>query len=472
MAPSQLPLVPVSAGRKTDEHHHQLTPEPKRRRMTNGTYGPPHPHVGTPVVTAYPPSAPHFRDSFGHSDASMMRHVQPSPQSMGPPPRPYQPPSQSQTQLRGGPILTPIGTHNTADQQPSAPPPPPPRMQPTTFLTRLTLLQRISPPFSYPKPAIATEADGSVPIPPRKRGALVSFEGDDPEAVTQAVNWLGEFLCRSDEYKVRTASGPRVLSPGENVSIVDYLDLIRDWHDKSREMIELITSTGGSEEIVPTTEAHDETHALDNTDHDNTIDLTNGTNATATSPPKPNIPAPSSPPRTSTTLPSSTADNTPPTAIPLILLRRYQLHASNTFAQHIPLGPTYTPIDHWQWMATLWRGTLGPDLTVYIKDYDDASFASGGGLASHASLANHASLGNGGNGGNGSVNVNVNGGFGNVNTNMHDLLTRNKGVEVMQERNLVVVWKRKGVHVEEAALRRVAFEVGEGVRGVWEGGGR
>lgn len=23
--------------------------------------------------------------------------------------------------------------------------------------------------------------------------------------------------------------------------------------------------------------------------------------------------------------------------------------------------------DHWQWVATLWRGTVGPDLTIYVK---------------------------------------------------------------------------------------------------------
>lgn len=317
-------------------------------------------------------------------------------------------------------------------------------MQPTTFLTRLTLLQRISPPFSFPKPIIATEAA----VSPRKRGALVSFEGDDPEAVTQAVNWLGEFLCRSDEYKVRTASGPRVIAPGESVSIVDYLDLIRDWHDKSREMIEFITSAGVGEEVVPTTEPHDEAHPRHNNtanDKDNAIDLI----TSPTSPQKSNNPTP--------TLPSASISDNTPTAIPLILLRRYQLHASNTFAQHIPLGPTYTPIDHWQWMATMWRGTLGPDLTVYIKDYDE------GNLVGSVGVNGGGVVGVNGSGGSG-----VNG-IGPLNGTMHDLLSRNKGVEVMQEKNLLVVYKRKGVTVEEAALRRVAFEVGEGARGVWEG---
>jgi len=27
----------------------------------------------------------------------------------------------------------------------------------------------------------------------------------------------------------------------------------------------------------------------------------------------------------------------------------------------------YSPVDHWQWMATLWRGIVGPDLIVYVR---------------------------------------------------------------------------------------------------------
>lgn len=26
--------------------------------------------------------------------------------------------------------------------------------------------------------------------------------------------------------------------------------------------------------------------------------------------------------------------------------------------------------DHWQWMASLWRACVGPDITVYIREYE------------------------------------------------------------------------------------------------------
>lgn len=419
--PAHLPLNTTSTGRRPAEHddHNQITPDPKRRRMTNGTHGPP--HVSTPIITAYPPSAPHFRDSFGNTDPAKMRYAQPAPPyTMGPPPRPPQAVAQSSVSVPNSAV-----NHSQPQFKPPRPPLPmaPP---PMNFLTKLTLLSRISPPFSFID--VAKSSADSLPTPPlAKRGALVSFEGDNLEAVTEAVNWLGEFLCRSDEYKVRTASGPKVIATDEKVTIIDYLDLIRDWHDKSKEMIEFITAASS-----PTTSDAMPTNKSNNGDlsqgKDGAADKARESASTS--------PAPLAPrPDTSSSIASLDA-------IPLILLRRYQLHASNTFAQHIPLGPTYSPVDHWQWMATLWRGTVGPDLTVYIKDYDDT-------IQSGPTSAMPEPMGP-------------------DSRNWNEVVGRNKGVEVMQDRGLLIVWKKKGGPVEEAALRRLAFEIGEGARGLWE----
>ncbi len=48
----------------------------------------------------------------------------------------------------------------------------------------------------------------------------------------------------------------------------------------------------------------------------------------------------------------------------------FSLHASNRFACAIPLGgpDPYSPHDHWQWAATQWRGIIGPDVTIYVRD--------------------------------------------------------------------------------------------------------
>lgn len=93
-------------------------------------------------------------------------------------------------------------------------------------------------------------------------------------------------------------------------------------------------------------------------------------------------------------------------------------------------------------MATLWRGVVGPDVTVYIKDRN-------GEVDGHEDAAG-ARLGGG------------------------------TGVEVrLADARAIVVRKMgwgKGRGLGEAALRRVGFEIGEWVRGMGnmgrEDGGR
>lgn len=40
---------------------------------------------------------------------------------------------------------------------------------------------------------------------------------------------------------------------------------------------------------------------------------------------------------------------------------------SDAAAVTIPINDAYAPVDHWQWMATLWRGIVGADLVIYVK---------------------------------------------------------------------------------------------------------
>ncbi|KAK3320752.1 HMG box protein, partial [Cercophora scortea] len=54
--------------------------------------------------------------------------------------------------------------------------------------------------------------------------------------------------------------------------------------------------------------------------------------------------------------------------LPVALLPSgYSLTESDRFACTVPVGDSYAPVDHWQWMATLWRGVVGPDLVVYVR---------------------------------------------------------------------------------------------------------
>ena len=65
----------------------------------------------------------------------------------------------------------------------------------------------------------------------------------------------------------------------------------------------------------------------------------------------------------------------PPT--PVILLNRYSHFAATAWANRIPMEGSYDVKSHWAWLATLWRGMVGPDLTVYIRDVSPEVFAKG-----------------------------------------------------------------------------------------------
>ncbi|KAI7238193.1 hypothetical protein KC330_g2720 [Hortaea werneckii] len=132
---------------------------------------------------------------------------------------------------------------------------------------------------------------------------------------------------------------------------------------------------------------------------------------------------------------------------PVILLPNFSLHTSTAFALRIPIDPNsqYSAPDHWQWAATQWRGVVGPDLTIYVRD-SSSSGSSASGIGGET----------GGTAGSGSRGRVV-GGIG--------------GVEMGEEGNLFVVrrtvggvgGKRSG-EVEGSVLRRLGFEVGEWVR--------
>ncbi|KAF2131075.1 hypothetical protein P153DRAFT_313377 [Dothidotthia symphoricarpi CBS 119687] len=228
----------------------------------------------------------------------------------------------------------------------------------------IKLLGRITPPYKDTTPA------------PPVRGAIIAIEGDDLPAVKELTSWLASFLAQHEEYHAKVAEPPA--SPtAENVAFEDYLDLIRTWHGKSREMIRYITTP------VPVLSAAEES-------------------------------------RTASASPPTTRKDsaTPSNALkPILLLPTFQLHASVAYASRIPVQDAYSSTDHWQWMATLWRGTVGPDLTIFVRTGD-----------------------------------------------AREALAGSKAVELDEGvRCLTVVREREG-GFGESALRRVGFEVGEFVR--------
>ncbi|KAK5949961.1 slightly ste11-like protein [Knufia fluminis] len=78
--------------------------------------------------------------------------------------------------------------------------------------------------------------------------------------------------------------------------------------------------------------------------------------------------------------------------IPIAIVPHYQLTTVDTCSIALPITDNYDPLTHWRWHATLWRGCVGPDVSVVIKSaheqYEDDALESkktsgGGAQPSH-----------------------------------------------------------------------------------------
>lgn len=203
------------------------------------------------------------------------------------------------------------------------------------YLKKINLLGRISLPYKEPV---------SVSPALQVRGAIIAVEGDDNAAVKELAQWLNERLSKDTDslYSTRIAEPPKL--PNEaGATFEDYLDLMKEWHGKSAEMIKYITTPV---EKVPSSQesvASDKDSGKDALSHH----------------------------KDSASPPDSSTSSTPPSPTkPIIILPTFQLAASVAYAARIPVQDAYSTTDHWQWMATLWRGTVGPDLTIYIRSHE------------------------------------------------------------------------------------------------------
>ncbi|KAK7746962.1 slightly ste11-like protein [Cytospora paraplurivora] len=82
-----------------------------------------------------------------------------------------------------------------------------------------------------------------------------------------------------------------------------------------------------------------------------------------------------------TTRPAHASSSSPEHALlPVALISDgFSLTLSDRFATTVAITDPYSPVDHWQWMATLWRGIVGPDLVVYVKGSTAEELAKSGG---------------------------------------------------------------------------------------------
>lgn len=264
---------------------------------------------------------------------------------------------------------------------------------------KIRVLSQISPPLSQPKPPSHAY---------RVRGYVVAIDGPVPEIVTQVTDAV--FSALTVHHPVRIFHGPapvqrKELPCKEGYGFQSYLDTISQYHTLSAEITSYITtpvcssSSKSVSPISPKTIPPTGTQARP---------LTSQQQWQKQSPPK-------------------SPQKIPIQGAPIALLPSYQLSHTDASASSIPVTDAYAPVDHWQWMATLWRGIVGPDVTIAIAAPGSSVFSSNG-------MAATKNIG------------------GSVEIRLEDL------------RTILLSTDDETGTVVEGALRRVCFELGEWVR--------
>lgn len=263
---------------------------------------------------------------------------------------------------------------------------------------KIRVLSQISPPLAQPKP----------PSPAyRTRGYVVAIDGPISKSVTQVTNAV--FSALTVHHPVRIFHGPapvqsKDLPCKDGDEFQSYLDTISQYHKLSAEITAYITTPASSSSLSTISPISPKA-----------IPLTSPQTRFLSSQQawqKPN--------------PPPSPQNMPAQWAPIALLPSYQLSHTDASASRIPITDAYAPVDHWQWMATLWRGIVGPDVTVAIAAPGSS------GSSSHGKAIKNIS--------------------GSVEIRLEDLSS------------ILLSTDDDTGTVVEGALRRVCFELGEWVR--------
>ncbi|KAK9778999.1 putative HMG box domain-containing protein [Seiridium cardinale] len=206
----------------------------------------------------------------------------------------------------------------------------PPNQRPP-WLFRLDMLRAISPPLKPPGPDIS---------PFEMRGPIIALEGAAPSILKEVTAVVEKALSVSGECAVKTWADAEVIEPlnGETNETFDattsdkskqetkgftspvarFQSSMLKWHRTSEELVDYITH-----------------HPPPKSDQSiNEVELG-----------KP----------LSSKLPVA------------VLSTGYSLTVTDRCAASLHIADAYRPDDHWRWVATMWRGIVGPDLTIYVK---------------------------------------------------------------------------------------------------------
>ncbi|KAI9684872.1 MAG: hypothetical protein M1822_005521 [Bathelium mastoideum] len=401
--PGPVPTAAIQAAalrERKDSDVPMTSPDAKRRRFDHGSHQStvrrPNPGTPYPFPILSPNGSDPRRESLPRMDA-LLRGSLPGG-TMGPPPRPGQHVGSHPDVSLNLPPLQNTSPRSSGSDRPQSVDAIVRGMNP---LAKISLLGKIAPPLKSIISTTALETTNSRNGPEKyARGAVVAIEGDTQEAVQHLAKWLFANLGDSRDLHVKGIDGvevpvkPNELEEGEvtptnkiskEASLDDYLKVITSWHRTSQDMIKFVRGAwfrfrDGSVQSCGAGEA------------------SNGI----------------------------VEEEEKQQVTPVVIVPSYQLFASDAYASHVPISDAYSPADHWQWMATLWRGTVGPDITVFVKDCGPEEMA------------------------------------------------RERFFEVKEEMKCLIVRRdrdKEDGRIDQPALRRVSFEIAEWVRAINVGRG-
>lgn len=381
--------------------HHQLPPvrdveksEPSspeiKRRRANGAGGY-HAIAGTHGAYTTRPPPPDLRRTPPDGAAGLMRHYAattlpdlaslPRSQS-GPMPPPLRPPGSSSWSLDKEPLNR---RHSGFDESLRLPPlqtsiPPSPSKSPAVDSRHVGIPStrlNVSPatePHSTSLETMATKEPSltqrlnilssiTSPLPsagrhgPRgdKRGAFIAVEGKANQSLLDEVGRsiekaivaggdvaLKVWSAESDEHEGVSVKTPARVEKGDDVDadhvLSSYFETILSWRQKSKQISHHIS--GGCNEW----------HAQDQ-NQEKDAKVAQALSTEACTPPEDDR-GPAVAPKT-----------------PVALVKGgFSLTIADKYASAMTSSDKYTLVDHWKWIASLWRGIPNPDLAVYVEE--------------------------------------------------------------------------------------------------------
>ncbi|KAJ8066981.1 hypothetical protein OCU04_004360 [Sclerotinia nivalis] len=321
------------------------------------------------------------------------------------------------------------------------------------YMNKLTVLSKISPPLATPGPTSPAQDI---------RGAVIAVEGVEKGLIKEVGHFIRGHLEKDASCVVRTwiteSSAARdsreIAADGDMDTEMRDVSAVKDSRrEQAREKGKEKDPENIEHRHEMMMDMKDFKHKEESSDlfvdylstisqwHRNSSQITKFITTIPPSSPRRDTSITSSTPQSSEASQSSTPHKKTPIAL---IPHGYSLTLSDSFSLRLPINDSYAPVDHWQWMATLWRGIIGGGEgslgdSVGLRK-GSASTVGSGGVEREREREREKE---------------ISGGTG-----------TGTGTGIGRERE-----KIKG-KMDEKTRRRLGFEVGEWVRGIDGGWGR